>query len=376
MPLRVGVDYLPAAAHVPGVGRYLRELVRALAAAERDHDGPGGEARIELLLLELGRAPRAVGEDALGIAGAAAVARRRRLRLPRRLLGPLARATGLCADSLLGGADLVHGALVPPLPVARARRTLALAELARAASPAAHELRRALAGVDELFVFSDHGAREAVRRLDWPAERVRVTPPGCDHWRRQLSTLPARADPPLVLALGALAVRRRPLELLRAVEHLRAGGIEARLVWAGRAGDAARAFEAARAASPARAAVSCVRDPREESLPGLVARAAVLVHLCDEQLTPVTPLEAFSFGTPVVASRLPAFEEALAGEAALVADEELAGGPQALADALARAIAGSAEEAGARRRLAVAAPFSWRACARATAAAWRAVAAR
>ena len=54
--MRVGIDYWTAPTHAPGVGRYVRELVRALA---RRPDAP------ELALLELGPGARGVPVEAV-----------------------------------------------------------------------------------------------------------------------------------------------------------------------------------------------------------------------------------------------------------------------------------------------------------------------
>ena len=88
----VGIDYLSAVTHPPGVGRYLRELVRALVRLEQ---------RPELRLLEVGGGSRVMEGPPLGLAGAARV-RRLRSRLPRRTLDLLSRM-GLGAARLLGG---------------------------------------------------------------------------------------------------------------------------------------------------------------------------------------------------------------------------------------------------------------------------------
>ena len=105
-------------------------------------------------------------------------------------------------------------------------------------------------------------------------------------------------------------------------------------------------------------------------MPELMARSSVLVHLSDDELTPVTPLEAFAFGRPVVASTLPAFEEALDGEARLVETEAVVGNPSALADALAAALLDQDRDA---ERRAVAKRYSWADAARATVLGWRSV---
>lgn len=362
--MRVGLDYLPAVSHAPGVGRYARELVRALVRLDEPP---------ELALCELGRAPRAIGEPHLGLAGATRVRRRLRARVPRRWLALAHRLGGPGVDRLLGGVELFHHVLPGALPVTRARRTLALSELPPEGGAAEARLRALARELDGLVVFSADLAARAAARLELPPERVHRAPVGCEHWTR-LAPPRARADAPTtVLCLGALSRAHRPLAVLRAFEHVRAGGLDARLVWAGRDGDEGAAFRARLAASPAAPAVEWRRDPTEPELARLAAGCAALVHVPRAAGTPVTPLEACAGGAAVLATRLPAFEEALGAAADWVdpalPDED----PRALGDALAATLAGAADPAGRAARRALAARFPWAGCAAAHRDAWAAV---
>ena len=115
-------------------------------------------------------------------------------------------------------------------------------------------------------------------------------------------------------------------------------------------------------------------------MPRLVARASVLVHLTDDESSPVTPLECFAMGIPVVASRIPAFEEALGGLAELVENAEAQRTPELLADAIARATGGGGGGGASSPesrvlRMRHAAEFTWDRCARETIAVWTRVAA-
>lgn len=368
---RIGVDYGPALAHGPGVGRYARELVRALVRLEH---GP------RLSLLDLWRAERPYDARTAGLIGAPNPVRRITLPVPRRALA-LAGRLGLGAERLLGGIDLFHDLRPEPLPVRRARRTWALSELPPEGSPAEARLRQHARSMDGLIAFSSHGAALFAERLDVPPERVHRTPVGAEHFARDLRGSPADDGPPYVLALGRIDRRRSPLELLRAVETLHAGGLEVGLRFVGRPGDGAARLEAALLRSPLGAAARWLRDPDEALLPGLIAGAGALCHLAERELTAVTPLEALATGVPVVASRLPAFEEALGEGARWVAaprEREDAETPDparvtALAEALADALGERHDPAALAARRARAAPFTWEACARATATVWERV---
>lgn len=364
--MRVGIDYLPAVTHWPGVGRYARELVRALAPLE---DRP------ELALLDVGGERRTIGEPWLGLAGARGVRRRSR-RLPRRVLRVLARL-GRGADRALGGVDVFHSVLPGWPPVSAARRTLAVGELPPEGSPEEERLAGVLRELAGALAASRHGAAELARRFSLPPERVFDVSLGCDHWRRDYGAEPPpKAGAPSLLVLGALRRERRHDTILSAFEDLLAGGHAARLVVLGGGARADRErFSRNLAFSSARGAVEWVPEPAERDLPRRVAEAWVLVHLSRGELTAVTPLEALSFGTAVVTNPGGAFEEAL-GEEACYFDAERRGRPDApeLARAIRTALEGAADPQGFRRRVERAAPFTWERSARATVAAWRAVA--
>lgn len=286
---RLGVDYGVGRAHAPGIGRYVREVVRALAALD---DGP------ELRLLDAGREPDAVDERALGIASPRV--RRLRLRVPRGALRAAA-VVGLTPDRMLGGCDAFLQARLPALPKASCPEAIAFAEL----PPAGTDLAR----FRRIVVFSaDSRAKLIAAGSD--ASRVVQLDVGADHWARDLATMPPRRDPPQVLVLGAPRPQRFPCEVLAACEAA-AARRELTLVFAGSRAGADPAFVAALAKSPLRERVEW-RLPSERELPRLVAESTALAHLTADEGTAVTPLEALAVGVPPIVSRIPAFEEAAA----------------------------------------------------------------
>ncbi len=361
--MRVGIDYLPATSHWPGVGRYARELVRALVALD---DRP------DLRLFDVGRAPRDVDRRALGLPfGDPRVVQVTR-RLPRRALPFLARS-GFDAARILGGVDVFHHVHPPGPPVRRARQVMALAELPARGSQAEHVLAERAKQMDALVVFCTDWRLRAAEQLGFPLARIHVTAVGCEHWRRTLAEISPPDDPPVVLVLGATRPERYPLAVLRAFERLRER-VPARLLLVGRPGGAEEEFRAALERSPHVAHVARITEPRETDLPGLVARASVLVHLDPQAGTPVTPLEALRMGLPVVASRSPCFTEALQGVATLVEDAEVVREPDVLAAAIEREIASRSDGLAEAVRAAHARAWSWERCARETLAVWRGVA--
>jgi len=364
---RIAIDYTAAASHWPGVGRYGRELVRALV---RLPETP------PLLLFELGR-PGTLPSGALGITEALAEGR-----VERRLLdGTATRGRVLRAraallrrglEAELGDVALVHRALPGHPRVLRRTQVQPLFELP-SEDPGAEEVRalaREVAHADHVVVGSASGREAVVRALHLDPAAVTAVRTGADHWLRDadpLDELPSDR-PPTLVALGALSPARRPLELLRAFERLHARRPEVHLWFDGRPGAAAPAVQAALEASPARAAVTWRRAPVEADLPDRVAGAAVLVHLSAGELSPVTPLEALHFGTAVVASDLPAFREALPASALVSRATE--SDPDALASALERALEEAPNPAAREARRAAAAPFTWAACAQDHLAMW------
>lgn len=356
--MAVGIEYTLAGRHAPGAGRYVRELVRALVRLE---DRP------ELALFEGGRRPHVLPSDALGLEDAAGV-RRRHVAWPRRALEVAARV-GHGPDRWLGGVELLHHAHANGLPSGRAPEVVPVAELPPPGTGRERVVVARLQRAARLLVFSA-AMGERLRRLGVPEDRVVQVPVGADHWARDLPAAPARLDPPVVLVLGAVREARGQHLVLAACERLRARGVEVALDVLGRAGDPLGPFATALAASPMRGAVG-IAVPPEAELPARVAGASVLVHLEDDPGTPVTPLEAMALGVPVVATRAPAFVEALGDAARFVDAAEVARDVPGLADAIEGALAASPEHVA--RGRAAAARYTWRANAEATVEAWRAL---
>jgi hypothetical protein len=299
---RIGIDAWLALTHAPGLGRYARELVRALV---RLPDAP------EIGLYEVGRARRVVAESELGLEGARV--RRLSSRLPRRLRGP--------ADRAFGGVEIFHRILPGTPRLAQARTTIALAELPP--PECAGELARASA----VFVFCEDYRTRVAERFGIPPGRIQRVPVGCEHWARALRSPVPRADPPRVVVLAS------------------AGCAEVRTA-------------IARLSSPARPIELVLARElgiQEAELPAVIASASALVHLVPEAGTAVTPLEALSLGTPVVVPRLPAFEEALGAEVFWA---------EPLEEALEAALASATDPEANRRRVAHSRAFSWERSAR------------
>lgn len=354
----IGVDYTAGPGHAPGVGRYVRELVRALVRLE-------GQS---LRLTEFGRAPVPMEGAPLGLSGPEVIrpVQRTRLRIPRRILfaqSALGDPVGAWAGRGCGLFHRVH----PDLPRdPRVPHSIAVAEFPAEGTPEDIRLRSVAQTARGIIVFSADARQRAATRFGVDENKVFQVPVGAEHWTRELpGPVPLRPTRD-ILVLGAIRSARRPLDVLRAFEALRATGERARLLIAGRRGDAAAEFDQALSSSPVRGDVRWIDNPTEARMPACVAGASVLLHFAVDEVSAVTPLEATRMGLPVVASDLPAFREVL-GPAAHWADpSDPAQAARALAEALSRSQ--SDDERQTLREHSF--PFTWDASARAHDAAW------
>ncbi|MFT5081963.1 MAG: glycosyltransferase involved in cell wall biosynthesis, partial [Planctomycetota bacterium] len=126
--------------------------------------------------------------------------------------------------------------------------------------------------------------------------------------------------------------------------------------------------------------VTWIQIPVEADFPQLVSSASVLVHLSEGELSPITPLEAITFGTAVVASDLPAFREVLTsipGAELLPARPLQAASqdPEQLAQAIERAIESAFHSESRAARIQAASAHTWCTNAKETLAIWQQLAA-
>lgn len=362
--LSLAVDYTPAAGHAPGKGRYVRELVRALV-----REATPGLRRLRLV--EIGRAPRPMAGAALGLQGPGVLhhPEHRQLRLPRRAVALAARIHPSAARWIGGGCQVFHRSEPAWPPAETEAQTLAVAEFPTAGGPGAPAFEDAVRGAGGLLVFSREAANRLTRSFGAPPSKIFQVPVGTDHWERDLPSLPERRPTRDVLVLGAVRRSRQPVAALRAFEALRQRGSTSRLLLVGRPGDAAEEFRAALRSSTAAPHVRWIEAPDEARMPACVAGAQVLLHLTEDEATPVTPLEAGRHGLGVVASPTPAFREALGSAARFVDADDPAGVAAALEDVLEQAEDPRLREGWIRN----AAPFTWQACAVAHVAAWKTI---
>ncbi len=361
MDLRIGIDAWPALRHAPGIGRYSRELVRALVELD--------DPRLSLRLFEVGPGRASLSDASIGLDLERARVERLRLRLPRRAIEWSARF-GFGAERWLGGVDLFQRVFVDSPALGGVRQCVPVFELPARDSPADRRFGERLRAIEDVMCFSAWSAREVVDRYALAPQRVHRVPVGCDHWVRDLGAPTEKRTPPRIVVLGAIARRRRSLELLGALAELEGRGLDFECIFCGRAGDAEREF---RAAIGGARRVRWIEQPIERDLPELVASSSLLVHLNVDECSAVTPLEAFALGTHVLASSIPTFVEEL-GELADFVDAN--GAAESLATSIRSALEHSNDAARHERAREFAAHLTWEANARATIAIWREIVAR
>ncbi|MHC4375268.1 MAG: glycosyltransferase family 4 protein [Planctomycetota bacterium] len=371
----VGLDYLPAHSHWPGVGRWMRELVRALV--ELGHAD-------ELRLFDWGRAPRVVEAEALGLIDARGRALKPRTRaLPRRLFELRERLLPRGADGAVGGCDVFQSVHLDWPPVKRAKRVLPVPELPPLGSDADARWRDQVSAARAILTFSQAARADVLERTGRSDAEVLAVPVGADHWTRRNSDPGVSPEPGPVVVLGALRPEREPEVILEAYERLPADAPVGELLFLGSGGAAADGFLRRLTFSSARSRVRWIEDASDHEVGAQVASAAVLVHLSAGEASAVTPLEAQHVGVPIVVSDLPAFRECLGfldepeqtpGEVQFLPEGGGRRRGAVLSELLEAALHAARDpecRARARRR---AAPFTWAANAAATRAAWARVA--
>ena len=360
--MRVALDYRPALVNREGIGRYARELVRALV--ELGH-GP------ELGLFGWTLAPARASRAELGLAGGGA--RYSRLRFPSRWFPRFAALTGRGAEDFCGGAQVWHHTQPSLLPVRTAREVATIFDciyardngfLSReAAASMTASARRLIERSRLVLVPSAFVKGELVRTFGIEEARVVVTLLGCDHALREEAHTRAHDAGETILTVSRVDRRKNHVRMLRAFEILVRERRDARWIVAGPAGHGAEDFQAALAASPARASVEWLRFVPEEELGVLHARASVFWFTSLDEGFGLPPLEAMARGLATISSTRASLPEVL-GQGALLLDPE---DVETLARETRRLFSEREfAEVLVRRGRARAAELSWKACASAT----------
>jgi len=320
--MRVGIDYRPALVNREGIGRYTRELVRAMIELEF---GPNlglfgytlSAARFSRDQLGLARTDRP-GPELL------------RLRWPSRALPWLLDRLGKGVDDLVGGCQVYHHTQYARLAVREAFEVATLHDClylkdadyvdAASAQRMGAQARALAERARRVLVPSEFVGAEVVMHFGvWPAQ-VTVTPLGCDHVARALPPggyPPARE--PYVLTVARVDNRKNHVRMLAAFERLVREGLPHRWIVAGPPGHGSEHFERALARSSAARRVEWRKSLPDSELPRLYAQADLFLFASLGEGFGLPPLEAMAAGAPVVTSGITSLPE-VCGDAAWYAE--------------------------------------------------------
>lgn len=167
---------------------------------------------------------------------------------------------------------------------------------------------------------SRHTANDVKKWLDVPEERIEVIYPG-------ITTSKEEARPPdtscpdgnFVLGVGTLEPRKNFVRLFEAVALLRKQGLRMHVVIAGKPGWMYEEILRAPEKLGIRDSVTFVGFCSDSQLKWLYQRAAMLSYVSLYEGFGFPPLEAMSFGLPVIAANVSSIPE-VCGEAALLVD--------------------------------------------------------
>jgi glycosyltransferase involved in cell wall biosynthesis len=368
--VRIGIEYTAAVSQRAGIGRLVRNQIRALA------DLDAGQNQYVLLYPRLAHAQPDDFPNAPNFT-------RHEVPLPERWLTIAWHRAQVpfAADWLTGPVDLFHSPDFVLPPLRKARGILTVHDLAFLMRPeCAHpHLRAYLEGVvprsvrRARFVIADseNTRNDVVVLLGAKAEDVEVVPGGVDERFRPVAdpdllkrarTFAKVGDAPFIVAVGVLEPRKNLTTLMDAFALLKARGDlpDHKLVLGGGRGWLYEGIFAHHAESPVRDDILFPGFVPDDLLPALYSAADVLAFPSLYEGFGLPILEAMACGTPVVSSNTSCLPEVAEG-AALMVDPERA---EDLAESLLRLIADSDLRTDLRAKgLERAARYTWQAAA-------------
>ncbi|MBO9358370.1 MAG: glycosyltransferase family 4 protein [Thermomicrobium sp.] len=315
--MRVAIDFTPGLNQPAGIGRYTRELVRALAE----------QAHFDIVLWH-GRtsSPRPRPSSPRIHYRQMPFSERWLTRLWYRLRIPFP------IDPLIGPVDVVHGTdfLVPQARCARVATVhdvsfLLVPELGhpRLVSFLRAVVPRMLRTADALITVSESVQQDLLRLYRVAPDRVYAIPHGVafpfvphqpQHARPVIASLGIRE--PYVIAVGTVEPRKGYPVLLQAVERAAENIPDLQLVIVGATGWLAEPIERALEEAQQRGRVFRLRRISDQTLAALYSAAAAFVTASFYEGFNFPLLEALACGAPAIATDIPVHRE-VAGNAAL-----------------------------------------------------------
>lgn len=369
--MRIGIDYTAAVNQGAGIGRYTRQLVRALLSLD---------CRDEFVLLAAGGGKaRQMQWNIPGQADASCLAARslRLLNLPlservltivwHRLRLPLP------VEFFSGKLDVFHSPDFALPPVRQARTVLTVHDLSFMRVPEcsqprlrAYLLRVVPASVrraDVVLADSESTRNDVIELLGVSPDRVRVLYPGVDECFERVQDIQVLADvrrryrlpERFVLSVGTLQPRKNLIRLIEAYARVRADA-DIKMVIAGGAGWMYEGIFRRVEELGLQSEVYFPGYVADEDLPALYSLAGLFVFPSLYEGFGLPPLEAMACGTPVITSNVSSLPEVV-GEAGLMIDPQ---DVAALANAMKQVLSDpSLRSAMVQRGLAQARRFTW-----------------
>jgi glycosyltransferase involved in cell wall biosynthesis len=368
-PVRILLDYRPALRERTGVGEFVHELAKALAADVHQSDGDS------VSILTSSWKDRPASGLAAELPGVSIADRR----IPVRLLTwAWNRLQWPPVEWLAGAADVVHAQAPLLIPAIRAAQVVTIHDLHFLSHPdqSEAEMRRDFPErvqeharhADHIVTSSVYAAGEVTRRLGVSSDRVTVCPPGAPSWAADVRRQRANEKQDHILFMGTLDPRKNIGGLLDAYARLRARRSDApTLVLAGRLREAVRQALRPVEIEPLRQHVRVLGYVAEAERRRLYVGAQMLALPSFEEGFGLPVLEAMACGVPVVISNRGSLPEVAGSAASPVNPED----PEALAREMERLLDPDAAAIAASNGLAEASRYSWAACARAAREAYR-----
>lgn len=336
----IGIDYTPAYEQGGGIGRYVRELVAALALQDRETD-----YRLLVSGASSSQLPPAPGNNfdwrptRITPKWLARIWQRARLPLP--------------VEVFTGDLNLYHATdFVLPPTRAQTRTLLTVHDLSfvrvpQAASPNLKAylevvVPRSADRADCILADSQATKDDLIELYQVSPDKIIVLLSGVDARFRpvsgdalgQVRQKYGIGDAPYVLSVGTVQPRKNYVRLIQALSHLRAQGYDLQLVIAGGRGWLEDPIYAAIATEKMQPYVHLIGFAEETDLPALYSAAACFAFPSLYEGFGLPILEAMGCGTPVVTSDKSSLPE-VGGDAALIIDPYSV---DQLADALRRLV--------------------------------------
>lgn len=361
--MRIGIDFTAAAGQRAGIGRFTRELVKAILEIDREN-------HYVLIKASDGQADLPPYENlsiyTLPFSHRMATVLWHRLGVP------------LPLDLLTGQFDVYHATDFVLPPLRRGKTLLTIHDLSflthlecahpKVARYLARVVPRSLRRATLVHANSENTRRDLIELLGIAPERIEVVYEGVTtgftrvtdevHLNRVRSKY--RLERPFILSVGTLEPRKNHARLVQAHSLLKERGLPHDLLIAGGKGwlyDDVLTLPAKLGLADSVRFLSYVPD---DDLPALISLADAFAYPSIYEGFGLPPLEAMACGTPVVASNVSSLPEVL-GNAALLVDPKDA---PSLAEALYRAVTDETlRYEMAEKGLQQAAKFTWRAVA-------------